>query len=133
MRKVEANTNRLTIELIVNGEKAAEIMINPSFPGGCDKIYKAMAHDAGIAKRSMDTTAENKRDAVIEYMKGKFDVAGELIDGIAEAIGPGQYYEIADILPVIEFKDLMALAAAIVDSYCEYYTNALKQGYKTNG
>lgn len=133
MRKVDANTNRLTIELMVNGEKQAEIMINPSFPGGCDKIYKAMAHNTEVTVKATETVGNDKQEAVIEYMKGKFDVAGELIDGIAEAIGPEQYYEIADILPVIEFKDLMALAVAIVDSYCEYYTNALKQGYKTNG
>ena len=66
-------------------------------------------------------------------MQGKFDVAGELIDGIAEAIGPDQYAEIAEYLPVIGITDLMTLAITIIDSYSEYYANMLKKGLKTNG
>ena len=135
MGTIKANTNKLTIKLYVNEEMHAEILINPSFPGGCRKIYDALKHDADITKKALSDITESgkKDDAVIDYMQGKYDIAGELIDGIAEAIGPDQYEEIASILPCIEIKDLAALAIAIIDSYSEYYERVLKKGFKSNG
>lgn len=134
MRRVEANTNTLTIEFCVNGEKRADIKINPSFPGGCRKIYSAIAHDSELSRKTLeDIRKEHDENVVIDYMQGKFDVAGELIDGIAEAIGPDQYAEIAEYLPVVGISDLMVLAITIIDSYSEYYTGMLKKGLKPNG
>lgn len=133
MRRIEANANTLTIEFCVNGVKRADIKINPSFPGGCRKIYSAIAHDSELSKNTLENIRnEHNENVVIDYMQGKFDVAGELIDGIAEAIGPDQYAEIAEYLPVIGITDLMTLAITIIDSYSEYYTNMLKKGLKPN-
>lgn len=133
MRRVEASTNTLTIEFCVNGVKRADIKINPSFPGGCRKIYSAIAHDSELSRKALeDIRNEHNENVVVDYMQGKFDVAGELIDGIAEAIGPDQYSEIAEFLPVVGISDLMMLAVTIIDAYGEYYTNMLKKGLKSN-
>ena len=133
MRRVEANRKQIRIEFCVNGEKKVDIYINPSFPGGCRKIYSAIAHDSELSRNTLENIRnEHDENVVIDYMQGKFDVAGELIDGIAEAIGPDQYAEIAEYLPVIGITDLMTLAITIIDSYSEYYTNMLKKGLKPN-
>ena len=134
MRRVEASTDTLTIEFCVDGVKRAEIKINPSFPGGCRKIYSAISHDSELSRNTLENIRnEHDENVVIDYMQGKFDVAGELIDGIAEAIGPDKYAEIAEYLPAIDIGDLTALAVAIVESYSEFYATALKEGFKKNG
>ena len=134
MRRVEASTNTLTIEFCVNGVKRADIKINPSFPGGCRKIHEALAYDVAVAQKTLEAIkGDDKQTAIVDYLQGKFDVAMKLIDGIAEAIGPGQYEEIAEFLPAIDIGDLTALAVAIVESYSEFYAKALKEGFKKNG
>lgn len=134
MRRVEASTNTLTIEFCVNGVKRADIKINPSFPGGCSKIHEALAYDVAVAQKTLEgIKGEDKQTVIVDYLQGKFDVAMKLIDGIAEAIGPGQYEEIAEFLPAIDIGDLTALAVAIVESYSEFYATALKEGFKKNG
>lgn len=133
MRRVETNTSMLTIEFFVNGEKQTDIKINPSLPGGCRKIYEALAHDNAVSQKAMENIRkENSENVVVDYMQGKFDVAVELIDGIAEAIGPDQYALIADFLPVIGIADITVLAFTIVDAYSEYYTSMLMKGLKPN-
>ena len=133
MRRVEANRKQVKIEFCVNGEKKVDIYINPSFPGGCRKIHEALAYDVAVAQKTLEgIKGEDKQTAIVDYLQGKFDVAMKLIDGIAEAIGPDQYAEIAEYLPVIGITDLMTLAITIIDSYSEYYTNMLKKGLKPN-
>lgn len=134
MRRVEASTSTLSIEFFVNGEKQAEIKVNPSLPGGCRRIHEALAHDSAITHKALeDIRNKNNHDVVVDYMQGKYDVAMELIDGIAEAIGQEQYDMIADFLPVIGIADLTAFAFAIIDAYSEYYVSLLKKGMKKNG
>lgn len=132
MRKVDVQyMDLLHIEFCVEGDKKADIMLNPSMPGGCKKIYDAIRHDVDVFTRSSKAVEDGKgMEAVVEYMQGKFDVAGELIDGIAEAIGPDQYAEIADFLPVIGYTDVMALASAILDAYADYQSKVLTAGFK---
>ena len=134
MRRVEASTDTLTIEFCVDGVKRAEIKINPSFPGGCRKIYSAISHDSELSRNTLENIRnEHDENVVIDYMQGKFDVAGELIDGIAEAIGPSQYETIADLLPCIEMRHLIVLALSIIESYSKYYTGLLSEGFKKRG
>ena len=134
MRRVEANRKQIRIEFCVNGEKKVDIYINPSFPGGCRKIHEALAYDVAVAQKTLEAIkGEDKQTAIVDYLQGKFDVAMKLIDGIAEAIGPGQYEEIAEYLPAIDIGDLTSLAVAIVESYSEFYATALKEGFKKNG
>ena len=132
MRRVEANRKQIVIEFCVNGEKKADIYINPSFPGGCRKIHEALAYDVAVAQKTLEAIkGDDKQTAIVDYLQGKFDVAMKLIDGIA--IGPGQYEEIAEYLPAIDIGDLTALAVAIVESYSEFYAKTLKEGFKKNG
>lgn len=134
MRRVEANRKQIRIEFCVNGEKKVDIYINPSFPGGCRKIHEALAYDVAVAQKTLEgIKGEDKQTAIVDYLQGKFDVAMKLIDGIAEAIGPDQYAEIAEYLPVVGITDLMTLAITIIDAYSEYYTSMLKKGLKPNG
>ena len=131
MRRVDARKKQVTIEFCVNGKKQADIYINPSFPGGCKKIHEALAFDVAVAKRALDSiNGDDKETSVVDYLQGKFDVAMKLIDGIAEAIGPGQYDEIAEFLPAIDINDLTALAVAIVESYSDFYAKSLREGFK---
>ena len=132
MKRVDAQyMDLLHIEFCVNGEKKADIMLNPSMPGGCRKIYDAIVHDTDVLAQSSKALKEgDSMEAVVQYMQGKFDVAGELIDGIAEAIGPGQYAEIADYLPVIGYNDLASLASVILDAYADYQSKMLTAGFK---
>ena len=60
-------------------------------------------------------------------------VASEIIDGIAEAIGPSQYETIADLLPCIEMRHLIVLALSIIESYSRYYTDLRSEGFKERG
>lgn len=134
MRKIDCNTSKVIIEFCVNGEKKSDIYINPSFPGGCSVIHEALAMDVELADRTLKAIENNvEESAVIDYLRGKFEVAMKLMDGIAEAIGPEQYQEISSYLPAIDINDLTALAVAIVESYCEFYTKTLKKGFRSNG
>lgn len=131
MRRVEANRKQVRIEFCVNGKKQADIYINPSFPGGCKKIHEALAFDVAVAQKTLDGIKNDEKEkTVVDYLQGKFEVAMKLIDGIAEAIGPGQYEEIAEFLPAIDIGDLTALAVAIVESYSEFYAMSLREGFK---
>ena len=134
MAEVNLSEKRQSIEIYVEGKLYGSIVINPSVPNGCQRIYEALAHEREVAGKALeDIQGEDKEKAVIAYMEGMGKVAGEIIDGIAEAIGPDQYAEIAEYLPVIGITDLMTLAITIIDSYSEYYANMLKKGLKTNG
>ena len=134
MAEVNLAEKRQSIEIYVEGKLYGSIVINPSVPNGCQRIYEALAHEREVAGKALeDIQGEDKEKAVIAYMEGMGKVAGEIIDGIAEAIGPDQYAEIAEYLPVIGITDLMTLAITIIDSYSEYYANMLKKGLKTNG
>ena len=133
MAEVNLSEKRQSIEIYVEGKLYGSIAINPSVPNGCQRIYEALAHEREVAGKALeDIQGEDKEKAVIAYMEGMGKVAGEIIDGIAEAIGPDQYAEIAEYLPVIGITDLMTLAITIIDSYSEYYTNMLKKGLKPN-
>lgn len=134
MAEVNLSEKRQSIEIYVEGKPYGSIVINPSVPNGCSRIYEALAHEREVAGKALeDIQGEDKEKAVIAYMEGMGKVAGEIIDGIAEAIGPSQYETIADLLPCIEMRHLIALALSIIESYSRYYTNLLSEGFKKRG
>ena len=91
MAEVNLAEKRQSIEIYVEGKLYGTIGINPSVPNGCQRIYEALAHEREVAGKAMeDIQGEDKEKAVIAYMEGMGKVAGEIIDGIAEAIGPSQ-------------------------------------------
>lgn len=131
MAEVNLSEKRQSIEIYVEGKLYGSIAINPSVPNGCSRIYEALAHEREVAGKALeDIQGEDKEKAVISYMEGMGKVAGEIIDGIAEAIGPSQYETIADLLPCIEMRHLIVLALSIIESYSRYYTNLLSEGFK---
>ena len=134
MAEVNLAEKRQSIEIYVEGKLYGSIVINPSVPNGCSRIYEALAHEREVAGKAMeDIQGEDKEKAVISYMEGMGKVAGEIIDGIAEAIGPSQYETIADLLPCIEMRHLIVLALSIIESYSRYYTDLLSEGFKKRG
>ena len=134
MAEVNLSEKRQSIEIYVEGKLYGSIVINPSVPNGCSRIYEALAHEREVAGKALeDIQGEDKEKAVIAYMEGMGKVAGEIIDGIAEAIGPSQYETIADLLPCIEMRHLIALALSIIESYSKYYTDLLSEGFKKRG
>ena len=131
MAEVNLAEKRQSIEIYVEGKLYGSIVINPSVPNGCSRIYEALAHEREVAGKAMeDIQGEDKEKAVIAYMEGMGKVAGEIIDGIAEAIGPSQYETIADLLPCIEMRHLIVLALSIIEAYSRYYTGLLSEGFK---
>lgn len=131
MAEVNLAEKRQSIEIYVEGKLYGSIAINPSVPNGCSRIYEALAHEREVAGKALeDIQGEDKEKAVIAYMEGMGKVAGEIIDGIAEAIGPSQYETIADLLPCIEMRHLIVLALSIIESYSKYYTDLLSEGFK---
>ena len=131
MAEVNLSEKRQSIEIYVEGKLYGSIVINPSVPNGCSRIYEALAHEREVAGKALeDIQGEDKEKAVIAYMEGMGEVAGEIIDGIAEAIGPSQYETIADLLPCIEMRHLIVLALSIIESYSKYYTGLLSEGFK---
>lgn len=131
MAEVNLSEKRQSIEIYVEGKLYGSIVINPSVPNGCSRIYEALAHEREVAGKALeDIQGEDKEKAVIAYMEGMGKVAGEIIDGIAEAIGPSQYETIADLLPCIEMRHLIVLALSIIESYSKYYTGLLSEGFK---
>lgn len=134
MAEVNLAEKRQSIEIYVEGKLYGSIVINPSVPNGCSRIYEALAHEREVAGKALeDIQGEDKEKAVIAYMEGMGKVAGEIIDGIAEAIGPSQYETIADLLPCIEMRYLIVLALSIIESYSRYYTDLLNEGFKKRG
>ena len=134
MAEVNLSEKRQSIEIYVEGKLYGSIVINPSVPNGCRRIYEALAHEREVAGKALeDIQGEDKEKAVIAYMEGMGKVAGEIIDGIAEAIGPSQYETIADLLPCIEMRHLIVLALSIIESYSKYYTGLLSEGFKKRG
>ena len=134
MAEVNLAEKRQSIEIYVEGKLYGSIVINPSVPNGCSRIYEALAHEREVAGKALeDIQGEDKEKAVIAYMEGMGKVAGEIIDGIAEAIGPSQYETIADLLPCIEMRHLIVLALSIIESYSKYYTDLLSEGFKKRG
>ena len=134
MAEVNLSEKRQSIEIYVEGKLYGSIVINPSVPNGCQRIYEALAHEWEVAGKALeDIQGEDKEKAVIAYMEGMGKVAGEIIDGIAEAIGPSQYETIADLLPCIEMRHLIVLALSIIESYSKYYTGLLSEGFKKRG
>ena len=134
MAEVNLSEKRQSIEIYVEGKPYGSIVINPSVPNGCSRIYEALAHEREVAGKALeDIQGEDKEKAVISYMEGMGKVAGEIIDGIAEAIGPSQYETIADLLPCIEMRHLIVLALSIIESYSKYYTGLLSEGFKKRG
>ena len=134
MAEVNLSEKRQSIEIYVEGKLYGSIVINPSVPNGCSRIYEALAHEREVAGKALeDIQGEDKEKAVIAYMEGMGKVAGEIIDGIAEAIGPSQYETIADLLPCIEMRHLIVLALSIIESYSKYYTDLLSKGFKKRG
>lgn len=134
MAEVNLSEKRQSIEIYVEGKLYGSIVINPSVPNGCSRIYEALAHEREVAGKALeDIQGEDKEKAVIAYMEGMGKVAGEIIDGIAEAIGPSQYETIADLLPCIEMRHLIVLALSIIESYSKYYTDLLSEGFKKRG
>lgn len=134
MAEVNLSEKRQSIEIYVEGKLYGSIVINPSVPNGCSRIYEALAHEREVAGKALeDIQGEDKEKAVIAYMEGMGKVAGEIIDGIAEAIGPSQYETIADLLPCIEMRHLIVLALSIIESYSKYYTGLLSEGFKKRG
>ena len=134
MAEVNLSEKRQSIEIYVEGKLYGSIVINPSVPNGCSRIYEALAHEREVAGKALeDIQGEDKEKAVIAYMEGMGKVAGEIIDGIAEAIGPSQYETIADLLPCIEMRHLIVLALSIIESYSRYYTDLLSEGFKKRG
>ena len=134
MAEVNLAEKRQSIEIYVEGKLYGSIVINPSVPNGCQRIYEALAHEREVAGKALeDIQGEDKEKAVISYMEGMGKVAGEIIDGIAEAIGPSQYETIADLLPCIEMRHLIVLALSIIESYSRYYTGLLSEGFKKRG
>ena len=134
MAEVNLSEKRQSIEIYVEGKLYGSIVINPSVPNGCSRIYEALAHEREVAGKALeDIQGEDKEKAVIAYMEGMGKVAGEIIDGIAEAIGPSQYETIADLLPCIEMRHLIVLALSIIESYSRYYTGLLSEGFKKRG
>ena len=134
MAEVNLSEKRQSIEIYVEGKLYGSIVINPSVPNGCSRIYEALAHEREVAGKALeDIQGEDKEKAVISYMEGMGKVAGEIIDGIAEAIGPSQYETIADLLPCIEMRHLIVLALSIIESYSRYYTDLLSEGFKKRG
>ena len=134
MAEVNLAEKRQSIEIYVEGKLYGSIVINPSVPNGCSRIYEALAHEREVAGKALeDIQGEDKEKAVIAYMEGMGKVAGEIIDGIAEAIGPSQYETIADLLPCIEMRHLIVLALSIIESYSKYYTGLLSEGFKKRG
>ena len=134
MAEVNLSEKRQSIEIYVEGKLYGSIVINPSVPDGCSRIYEALAHEREVAGKALeDIQGEDKEKAVIAYMEGMGKVAGEIIDGIAEAIGPSQYETIADLLPCIEMRHLIVLALSIIESYSKYYTGLLSEGFKKRG
>ena len=134
MAEVNLSEKRQSIEIYVEGKLYGSIVINPSVPNGCSRIYEALAHEREVAGKALeDIQGEDKEKAVISYMEGMGKVAGEIIDGIAEAIGPSQYETIADLLPCIEMRHLIVLALSIIESYSKYYTGLLSEGFKKRG
>ena len=131
MAEVNLSEKRQSIEIYVEGKLYGSIVINPSVPNGCSRIYEVLAHEREVAGKALeDIQGEDKEKAVIAYMEGMGKVAGEIIDGIAEAIGPSQYETIADLLPCIEMRHLIVLALSIIESYSKYYTGLLSEGFK---
>ena len=131
MAEVNLSEKRQSIEIYVEGKLYGSIVINPSVPNGCSRIYEALAHEREVAGKALeDIQGEDKEKAVIAYMEGMGKVAGEIIDGIAEAIGPSQYETIADLLPCIEMRHLIVLALSIIEAYSRYYTGLLSEGFK---
>ena len=131
MAEVNLAEKRQSIEIYVEGKLYGSIVINPSVPNGCSRIYEALAHEREVAGKALeDIQGEDKEKAVIAYMEGMGKVAGEIIDGIAEAIGPSQYETIADLLPCIEMRHLIVLALSIIEAYSRYYTGLLSEGFK---
>ena len=131
MAEVNLAEKRQSIEIYVEGKLYGSIVINPSVPNGCSRIYEALAHEREVAGKALeDIQGEDKEKAVISYMEGMGKVAGEIIDGIAEAIGPSQYETIADLLPCIEMRHLIVLALSIIEAYSRYYTGLLSEGFK---
>ena len=123
MAEVNLAEKRQSIEIYVEGKPYGRTAINPSVPNGCSRIYEALAHEREVAGKALeDIQGEDKEKAVIAYMEGMGKVAGEIIDGIAEAIGPSQYETIADLLPCIEMRHLIVLALSIIEAYSRYYT-----------
>ena len=134
MAEVNLSEKRQSIEIYVEGKLYGSIVINPSVLNGCQRIYEALAHEREVAGKALeDIQGEDKEKAVIAYMEGMGKVAGEIIDGIAEAIGPSQYETIADLLPCIEMRHLIVLALSIIESYSKYYTGLLSEGFKKRG
>ena len=134
MAEVNLSEKRQSIEIYVEGKPYGSIVINPSVPNGCQRIYEALAHEREVAGKALeDIQGEDKEKAVIDYMEGMGKVAGEIIDGIAEAIGPSQYETIADLLPCIEMRHLIVLALSIIEAYSRYYTGLLSEGFKKRG
>ena len=134
MAEVNLAEKRQSIEIYVEGKLYGSIVINPSVPNGCSRIYEALAHEREVAGKALeDIQGEDKEKAVIAYMEGMGKVAGEIIDGIAEAIGPSQYETIADFLSCIEMRHLIVLALSIIESYSRYYTGLLSEGFKKRG
>ena len=134
MAEVNLSEKRQSIEIYVEGKLYGSIVINPSVPNGCSRIYEALAHEREVAGKALeDIQGEDKEKAVIAYMEGMGKVASEIIDGIAEAIGPSQYETIADLLPCIEMRHLIVLALSIIESYSKYYTDLLSEGFKKRG
>ena len=134
MAEVNLSEKRQSIEIYVEGKPYGSIVINPSVPNGCSRIYEALAHEREVAGKALeDIQGEDKEKAVIAYMEGMGKVAGEIIDGIAEAIGPSQYETIADLLPCIEMRHLIVLALSIIEAYSRYYTSLLSEGFKKRG
>ena len=134
MAEVNLSEKRQSIEIYVEGKLYGSIVINPSVPNGCSRIYEALAHEREVAGKALeDIRGEDKEKAVIAYMEGMGKVAGEIIDGIAEAIGPSQCETIADLLPCIEMRHLIVLALSIIESYSKYYTGLLSEGFKKRG
>ena len=134
MAEVNLSEKRQSIEIYVEGKLYGSIVINPSVPNGCQRIYESLAHEREVAGKALeDIQGEDKEKAVIAYMEGMGKVAGEIIDGIAEAIGPSQYETIADLLPCIEMRHLIVLALSIIESYSKYYTGLLSEGFKKRG
>ena len=134
MAEVNLSEKRQSIEIYVEGKLYGSIVINPSVPNGCSRIYEALAHEREVAGKALeDIQGEDKEKAVIAYMEGMGKVAGEIIDGIAEAIGPSQYETIADLRPCIEMRHLIVLALSIIESYSKYYTDLLSEGFKKRG
>lgn len=134
MAEVNLSEKSQSIEIYVEGKLYGSIVINPSVPNGCSRIYEALAHEREMAGKALeDIQGEDKEKAVIAYMEGMGKVAGEIIDGIAEAIGPSQYETIADLLPCIEMRHLIVLALSIIESYSKYYTGLLSEGFKKRG